>query len=583
MSRDTDEEGLNLIAVGLSLPLQGRLDGEGDGPLQRKSDEYPLDEIHEDGDTVGLLHSRLKSQGDDPAPESKYVLALDVGTTMMRGHVYDSNGHVKGTSSVKIEIDHLKPGWYEIDPFKLFNDATEVLRKSISAAGITASQVTCMGIATQRNTFVTWDRETGEVYHKMITWQDLRASEDVEEWNSSFTLSALNKGAKLAHVFTRRKRYLAASVLKFMTPQVTMRLLWVLKNIPGIRARACDNKVLFGCIETWLLWKLTKGKVHATDYSCASATGIFDPFTIEWSPIVAGLVNIPMSMFPEIRDTSGDFGSTNPEYFGVSIPIRSVVADQQGAMFGQCCFRVGDVKCTMGTGTFLDVNTGRQPHASIAGLYPLIGWKIGDELTFLAEGHSADTGNVIDWAQSIGLFDDVVETSTIAESVKDSGGVCFIPAFSGLQAPINDESATTCLLGLSQKTTKAHIVRAVLESLAFRFKALYEAMLSEIKIPLSYIRVDGGVCNNDFVMQMVADVVNQKLSRSAHSDMTSLGAAFLAGLAAGVWKSKDELIAMKKCNKVFHPQPSWDSIRHSFHLWEKALGRSRNWYNPSTR
>ncbi|XP_070172871.1 glycerol kinase 5-like [Littorina saxatilis] len=518
--------------------------------------------------------------GEGDGQSIGYVLALDVGTTVMRGHVYDIKGHVKGASSMKLKIDHLKPGWFEIDPHKLFEDAKTVLQGSIKAAGITAGQVTCLGIATQRNTFVTWDRETGETFHNMITWQDLRAAEDVEQWNSSLTLKALNKGAGFAHFFTRRKRHLAASVLKFMSKQVTMRLRWVLDNFPKVRERACENKAMFGCIETWLLWKLTKGQIHATDYSCASATGIFDPFSVEWSPIVTGLVNIPMSMFPEIRDTSGDFGSTDPDIFGVAIPIRSIVADQQGAMFGQCCFQLGDVKCTLGTGTFLDINTGDKPHASVAGLYPLVAWKIGKDMTFMAEGHCSDTGNTMEWAQRIGLYDDVSETSAMASSVEDSDGVCFVPAFSGLQAPINDDTATTAMFGMTLATTKAHIVRAILDSLAFRFKDLYETVVLETKIPLSHIRVDGGVCNNDFLMQMMADVVSQDIDRSSHADMTSLGAAFLAGLASGVWQNKEELCAMRKSDKVFKPQPTWESIRDSYHLWKRALARSLEWYHP---
>ncbi|KAL8595594.1 hypothetical protein ACOMHN_025631 [Nucella lapillus] len=315
---------------------------------------------------------------------------------------------------------------------------------------------------------------------------------------------------------------------------------------------------------------------------------------MEWSPVISGLVNIPMSILPEIRDTSGDFGETHPDIFGASIPIRSVVADQQSAMFGQCCFRVadqqsamfgqccfgvGDIKCTLGTGTFVDINTGSKPHASMTGLYPLVAWKIGQEVTFMAEGLSADTGNVLEWARRIGLFEDVSETSSMAASVKDSGGVCFVPAFSGIQQPINDDSTATSLIGVTLATTKSHIVRAMLDSMAFRFKALYETIISETNIPLASLRVDGGVSNNDFLMQLMSDMIHKPIDRSAHSDMTSLGAAFLSGLASGVWQSKEELLAMRKSNKVFKPQPTWDSIRGSFHLWEKALSRSRSWYH----
>lgn len=531
------------------------------------------------GESCGSVDvSRAVPSGAGDTQHNHYVLALDIGTTVIRGHVYDVASCVRGTSSKKLEILHPQPGWYEIDPHRLFDDTCSVIRDSIAAANIEASQLTCMGLATQRNTFVTWDRETGKVFHKMITWQDLRAANDVLTWNTSYTLKAMNSGAKFLHFFTRQKRHKAASVLRFMSAQVTMRLNWVLNNIPNLRHRALQDQVLFGCIETWLLWKLTKEQVHATDYSCASATGIFDPFSVEWSPIVCGLINIPMSIFPQIRDTSGNFGVVDASIFGAPISIKSIVADQQGAMFGQCCFQVGDVKCTMGTGTFIDLNTGSAPHASIAGLYPLVAWKIGDEMTYMAEGQSADTGNVLEWARSVGLFEDVADTSTMAASVPNSGGVCFVPAFSGLQAPVNDDSAATSIIGVTLSTTKAHMVRAILEALAFRFKILYETIIKETKIPLSQIRVDGGVCNNNFLMQLMADVVNQAIDRSAHSDMTSLGAAFLAGLAAGVWKSKEELQFMRRTDRVFQPQPTWPAMRESFHLWERAMSRSLNWY-----
>ncbi|KAK7499243.1 hypothetical protein BaRGS_00009503 [Batillaria attramentaria] len=491
------------------------------------------------GEPDGTGDARLESGRE----HQQFVLALDIGTTVMRGHVYDVSGHVKGASSKKLEIEHPQQGWYEIDPHKLFQDV-----------------------------------ETGETFHKMITWQDLRAANDVLRWNNSYTLKAMNSGAKFLHFFTRRKRHKAASGAQVHVRTGHNASNWVLNNIPNLRQRALQDQVMFGCIETWLLWKLTNEQVHATDYSCASATGIFDPFSVEWSPIVCGLVNIPMSIFPEIKDTSGNFGVTDASIFGVPIPVTSIVADQQGAMFGQCCFEVGDVKCTMGTGTFIDLNTGSAPHASVAGLYPLVAWKIGKEMTYMAEGQSADTGNVMEWAYTMGLFDDVADTSQMALSVPDSGGVCFVPAFSGLQAPVNDDSATTSIIGLTLGTSKAHMVRAILESLAFRFKILYETIITETEIPLSHIRVDGGVCNNNFLMQMMADIVNQTIDRSIHSDMTSLGAAFLAGLAAGVWKSKDELKAMRRTDIVFQPQPTWPSIRDTFHLWERAVSRSLNWY-----
>lgn len=508
-----------------------------------------------------------------------YIVSVDIGTTSLRSHIYNSHGQIKASSSKKIELLHPKPGWSEMDPELLYSQMVTCVVESVKAAGIKISEVTCLGISVQRNTCLTWDRETGKPYHNFITWQDLRARDYVKSWNTSITLRALNSGSKFLHTFTRKKRFLSASVLKFMSPQVTLRLLWLLDNIPDLRMRASDGLVMFGCIESWLLWKLTGGQVHATDYSCASATGLYDPFQVEWSTIVCGLVNIPMNIFPEVLPTSGVFGHIDEAIFGSSIPITCLVGDQSASMFGECCFYEGDIKCTLGTGMFIDLNTGESPHASVAGLYPVIGWKIGDKLTYVAEGLASDTGAVISWAQNIGLFEDVRDTSSLAESVEDSGGVYFVPAFSGLQAPINDDKATTLFLGMQPSTTKAHIVRAILESIGFRFKLLYETVLNETKMPLSYVRVNGGVCNNDFLVQLMADLTNQVVNRSTQTEnMTSLGTGFFAGLAVGVWKDFEELEKIRVTEREFQPQQNWSKYKPVFHQWERAVSRSRLWY-----
>ncbi|XP_021372117.1 putative glycerol kinase 5 [Mizuhopecten yessoensis] len=518
-------------------------------------------------------------KADDVTP---YIISLDIGTTTMRSHVYLKNGSIKGSSSKRIQIMYPEPRWAEMDPELLVQQAVDCIKESIRAANITASQVTCIGITNQRSTFLTWDRETGKPFHNFITWQDLRASDHVKSWNNSYKLRALNKGSSLLHMFTRQPRFLAASVLKFMSNQVGLRLIWALENIEELRHRASEDQVMFGCIDTWLLWKLTGEKVHATDYSNASGTGLFDPFQVEWSSIVCNLLHIPMSMLPEIRDTSGLFGKTDASLFGAAIPITAMISDQMSAMFGECCFDVGDMKCTMGTGTFVDVNTGSSAHASVAGLYPQIGWKIKDELVFVAEGAINDTGIVIEWAKSMGFFDDVADTSRIAESVPDSGQVCMVAAFSGLQAPINDDKAASSIFGLKPTTTKAHLVRALLESIAFRFKILYEAILKESKVELSNtIRADGGVCNNDFLMQLISDLTGQLIDRSKQrADITSLGAAFVAGLHAGVWKDKEELRSIRKSEQIFKPDTKrWSEYKEVFTDWERAVTRSKEWYS----
>ncbi|MED6235170.1 putative glycerol kinase 5, partial [Ataeniobius toweri] len=346
-----------------------------------------------------------------------------------------------------------------------------------------------------------------------------------------------------------------------------------------------EGNCCFGTIDTWLLFKLTKGRVHATDYSNASSTGMFDSYQMCWSGFLCSLVSLPLSIFPQVENTGHNFGSIDPSIFGVSIPIMSVMADQQAAMFGECCFDVGDVKITMGTGTFMDINTGVKPHTSLAGLYPLVGWKIGSDVVYLAEGNAADTGTAIKWAQELELFSDVTETSDMAYSVSDSDGVCFVPSFSGLQAPLNDPRACASLMGLKPSTTKSHLVRAILESVAFRNKQLYETMLRETHIPITQIRVDGGVSSNNFVTQLTADLFGRKLVRPQHHEMSSLGAAFVAGLAVGFWTTREELKKLQNADKVFLPKgaakrgtarPSQEYIP-VLQSWERALRRSMNW------
>lgn len=528
---------------------------------------------------IVALNVGSNSTNCEPVSTEPYIVALDVGSSSVRSHIYSKSGCIKGKGSKKIQLIRPKPGWSELDPEVLYQQVVECISESVRAAGIHMSDVTCLGISTQRNTCLTWDRYTGKPFHNFITWQDLRARNYVKSWNSSLTLLGLNTGSKFLHMFTRKKRFLSASVLKFMSPQVTLRLLWLLDNIPGLRHKAIEDRVLFGCIETWLLWKLTGGKVHATDYSCASGTGLYDPFQVEWSKIVCGLVNIPMNIFPDVMPTSGLFGHIDEAIFGHRIPITCLVGDQSASMFGDCCFDVGDIKCTLGTGMFIDVNTGSDPHASVAGLYPLIGWKIGDKLTYLAEGVASDTGAAIMWAQSVGYFDDVNESASLASSVEDTDGVYFVPAFSGLQAPINDDKACSLMLGMQPTTTRAHLVRATLESIAFRFKLLYETVLHETKVPLSHVRVNGGVSNNDFIVQLMSDLTDQVIDRSEQREnMTSQGTAFFAGLAMGVWHNLKELENIRIMDREFEPQNTWPKYKKVFHHWERAVARCRQWY-----
>uniref|UniRef100_A0A667Z9V8 Glycerol kinase 5 n=1 Tax=Myripristis murdjan TaxID=586833 RepID=A0A667Z9V8_9TELE len=498
------------------------------------------------------------------AVKERFILSVDVGTTSIRCHVYDKEAKIKGSCATKVVSLYPEPGLVEMDPEALWQGFVIVVKGAVQDAGIHMRQVEALGISTQRSTFTTWDRKTGVPFHNFISWQDLRAAELVKSWNRSCTMKVIQGTMKVLHLLSRQKRFLAASLLVFSTQHVTFRLLWAITHYKQLSEAVAEGNCCFGTVDTWLLYKLTKGLVHATDYSNASTTGIFDSYQMCWSGFLCSLVSLPLSIFPKM-------------------------ADQQAAMFGQCCFDTGDVKITMGTGTFMDINTGSKPHTSVAGLYPLVGWKIGSEVVYLAEGNAADTGTAINWAQELELFSDVQQTSAMAYSVPDSDGVCFVPSFSGLQAPLNDPKACASFMGLRPSNTKCHLVRAILESVAFRNKQLYETMLRETNIPINKIRVDGGVCTNDFVMQLTADLFGRKISRPQYCEMSCLGAAFVAGLGAGFWRSQEDLKKLQTTDKVFMPRGAAQPGRAAGHLngeyipvlqsWERAIRRSMNWYS----
>ncbi|XP_054480886.1 putative glycerol kinase 5 [Anoplopoma fimbria] len=520
--------------------------------------------------------------------KESFILSVDVGTTTIRCHVYDKEANVRGSCTTKVFPLYPEVGYVEMDPDAIWEGFISVIKGAVQDAGVQMRQIDAIGISTQRGTFTTWDRKTGVPFHNFISWQDQRAADLVKSWNSSCTMKAVHGAMKVLYFLTRQKRSLAASLIVFSTQHVTFRLVWAITHYNQVRQAVAEGNCCFGTIDTWLLFKLTKGQVHATDYSNASSTGLFDTYQMCWSSFLSFLVSLPPSILPKVENTDHNFGSTDPSIFGVSIPIMSVMADQQAAMFGECCFDVGDVKITMGTGTFMSINTGSKPHTSVAGLYPVVGWKVGLEVVYLAEGNAADTGTAIKWAQELELFSDVQETSDMAYSVSNSDGVCFVPSFSGLQAPLNDPKACASLMGLKPSTTKSHLVRAILESVAFRNKQLYETMLRETRIPITKIRVDGGVSSNNFVMQLTADLFGRKIARPQHFEMSCLGAAFVAGLGIGFWRTREELKKLQSNGNTFLPQAARKGSACSpsreytpvLQSWERALRRSMNWYKP---
>eukprot|EP00090_Calanus_glacialis_P009522 TRINITY_DN17907_c0_g1_i2.p1 TRINITY_DN17907_c0_g1~~TRINITY_DN17907_c0_g1_i2.p1 ORF type:complete len:379 (-),score=100.87 TRINITY_DN17907_c0_g1_i2:498-1634(-) len=370
----------------------------------------------------------------------QFVIGLDVGTSTVQSIVYDALGLVVGSASTTVETISPQPGWVEIEPEQLWEKVVEVLRLSISKAGLTAQQISSLGISCQRATFTCWHKETGQYFHNLITWQDLRADTYVKQWNNSFTMKGLRLGGKLLHWVTRQSRYKAAGILRLHNRMVPMRLLWALDNVPGLRKAVEAGEAMFGCVDSWLLYKLT-GK-HITEVSNIAATGLFDPFTMQYAGWAFNPFSLPLSIMPEVVDSCGEhFGSSKPDILGHPVPIRAVLADQSASTFGSSCYSPGSAKITLGTGSFLDVVTTR-PHASMEGLVPLIGWKIGTETAFLAEGSVHDTGVIVCWAKSVGLVDNIEDISQTVSALPSSSGVYFVPGFHGLQAPVLDSTAS---------------------------------------------------------------------------------------------------------------------------------------------
>uniref|UniRef100_A0A8C5CIM5 Glycerol kinase 5 n=1 Tax=Gadus morhua TaxID=8049 RepID=A0A8C5CIM5_GADMO len=449
--------------------------------------------------------------------KESFILSVDVGTTTIRCNVFDKGAKIRGTCSSKVVLLYPEPGLVELDPEELFNGFIAVVKGAVQDAGVKMSQIVSLGIATQRGTFTTWDRTTGRPFHNFISYQDLRAIDSVTSWNGSYTMKAVQGAMTLLYLVSRQKRFLAASVLVFSPQQVTFRLLWALTHYTQLRQAVAEDTCCFGTIDTWLLFKLTKGT-----FAFTLSTFQPNPFLSKmcWSGPLFSMLSLSLYLIISYNNSL--------------LQHCCKIADQQAAMYGECCFDVGNVNITMGTGAFVDINTGSKPHTSAAGLYPVVGWKIGEEVVYLAEGNAADTGTAIKWAQGLELFSDVQETSAMAYSVADSDGVCFVPSFSGLQAPLNDPTACASFMGLTPSTNKCHLVRAILESVAFSVRQLYQTMLRETCIPVTKIRVDGGVCTNDFVMQLTTDLIGQKLARPVHHEISCRGAAFVAGLGVGM-------------------------------------------------
>ncbi len=489
----------------------------------------------------------------------KYLLALDQGTTSSRSIVFDLSGRIIASSQREFPQIFPHRGWVEHDPEDIWNTQLAVAREALSKAEADAADIYGIGITNQRETTIVWERATGKPICNAIVWQCRRTAEYCDYIKSGELCEDIRRRTGLLI-----DAYFSATKLK-----------WILDNVEGARERARRGELCFGTVDSWLIFNLTGGKVHATDYSNASRTMLFNINTLEWDDELLRLFDIPRRMLPDVKPSSCIFGETAPELFGASIPVAGVAGDQQAALFGQCCFEDGSVKNTYGTGGFMLMNTGSRPVMSENGLLTTIAWGIGDSsVSYALEGSVFVCGAAVQWLRDgLGLISKASETETIARSVENSGGVWFIPAFVGLGAPYWDPYARGALLGLTRGTTRAHIVRAVLESMAYQTADVLELMEREAKVSMTSLKVDGGASANDLLLEIQADLLGTPIIRPGCIETTALGAANLAGLSTGAFSSLSEISASWQCERRFEPRISAEERLSRLDGWRKAVGR----------
>ncbi|MEO7018764.1 MAG: glycerol kinase GlpK [Ktedonobacteraceae bacterium] len=492
----------------------------------------------------------------------QYVLALDQGTTSSRAIIFDHAGNVVSLAQQEFPQIYPAPGLVEHDPEAIWSSQLAVARAVISQAGISAAEIVAIGITNQRETTVVWEKHTGKPVYNAIVWQ------------SRLTVPICD--ALKAKGFDKEIRARTGLVTDAYFSGTKVK--WILDNIPGVRAQAERGEVLFGTIDTFLMWRLSKGRVHATDPSNASRTLLYNIYQGDWDETILTELGIPRAMLPEVRSSSGVFGETDPEFFGIALPLAGVAGDQQAATFGQACFEVGMAKNTYGTGSFLLLNTGEQGMPSQNGLLTTLGWRLGDTLTYMLEGSIFVTGAAVQWLRDgLQVIEHSADVESLAASVPDNGGVYLVPAFVGLGAPYWDSHARGTIVGLTRGSTSAHIARATLESICYQTRDVVEAMSADSGVTLKALRVDGGAVQNNLLMQFQADILGVPVQRPRIAETTALGAAYLAGLATGFWRDQHEVAEQWAIDRTFEPHMSVDQREQLYANWKRAVKRSLNW------
>ena len=492
----------------------------------------------------------------------QFVMALDAGTTSNRCILFDRRGNIRSVAQKEFTQYFPKPGWVEHDADEIWSTQLGVAVEAMTKIGAEAADIATIGITNQRETVIVWDKKTGEPICHAIVWQCRRTAGFCDKLMADGLEDMIRQKTGL-----KIDAYFSATKIK-----------WILDHVEGARERAKKGELLFGTVETWLIWKLTKGKVHVTDYSNASRTMLFNINTLQWDEDILKLLDIPASMLPEVKPSSFIYGESDPSYFGGSIPISGAAGDQQSALFGQTCFQPGEAKNTYGTGCFLLMNTGEKPVFSDNGLLTTIAWGLDGKVSYALEGSIFVAGAAIQWLRDeMRLIDSSEDSEYMANKVPDTNGCYVVPAFTGLGAPHWDPYARGTIVGITRGVNKYHIIRATLESLAYQVNDVLRAMEADAGLTLSSLKVDGGASANDFLMQSQADISNAPVNRPKCVETTAMGAAYLAGLAVGYWKNKEEVLRNWASDQIFTPQIPEEERVKKIRGWNKAVRYSYHW------
>ena len=491
--------------------------------------------------------------------EKKFILALDQGTTSSRAIVFDHNGQIKSVAQKEFTQYFPQPGWVEHNPNEIWSSQASVIAEAISAIDINGLDIAGIGITNQRETTIVWDIDTEEPIYNAIVWQDRRTAEYCDKLKAQGLTDKIHEKTGLIV-----DAYFSGTKIK-----------WILDNVPGARKRAEMGKLRFGNVDAWLVWRLTRGEVHVTDVTNASRTMLFNIHDLKWDEDLLKLLDIPLSMMPEVKSSSEIYGHTKTTIFAHEVPISGIAGDQQAALFGQMCIEPGAIKNTYGTGCFVMLNTGRKPVMSKNNLLTTVAWKIGDRVDYALEGSIYVGGSVVQWLRDgLGFITSSSEIEDLASTVPDSGGVYFVPALTGLAAPYWDQYARGTIVGITRGTTRAHIARAALDGIAFQTYDIAQAMAKDMEAPLTELKVDGGASRNNLLMQYQSNLLGIKVVRPKITETTALGAAYLAGLAVGFWKDIDEIKNQWQVERSFEPLADSEEIAAAKVGWADAIGRT---------